>query len=405
MTIPHEYRAMQGSDVDRVAWLLSQAFGSPIERAVEWVNKFGHDEFRVMARPGAAADACLLLIPMGLFIGGRSVPQLGVAAVSTSPESRGGGVAKGMMRESVLETARRGVPLGVLFPATQTLYRRVGYEQAASHFMVTIDLTRLRAERADRALAMRRLTVEDRPVIEGIHRERTRSSTGELDRGAYIWRRIYEPRVGAAEGWCVEEHGEITGWVFVTRCSNGVTLGDAYPYSWLSLADVQAFTPNAARRILAMLADENSIWKAAKMFCGPHHPLLAQVAERCFTMTLADYPMVRIASVAGALEARGWPVGMSGSIAIEIADDLIEANNGWFTLRVDGGAGTVVRERGKPAGVASLSMSIRDLAMMYTGFAPARSAAVGGTVRGDERALEIAGALFAGSHPGMMDQF
>lgn len=405
MTGSHEYRAMQAGDVDRVVWLLSHAFGSPADRLAEWVNACGHDEFRVMARAGAAADACLLLLPMGLFVGGRSVPQLGVAAVSTSPECRGSGVAKEMMRASVLETARRGVPLGVLYPATQTLYRRAGYELAVSHFMVTIDLTRLRPERADRGLAMRRLTAADRPVIEGIHRERARWGTGELDRGQYIWRRIYEPRVGPAEGWCVEEGGEITGWVFVTRCQNSASIGEAYASSWLALSDVQAFTAGAARRILAMLADECSIWKSARMFCGPHHPLLSVMHERCYKMMLTDYPMVRIVSVAGALAGRGWAEAVSGALALEISDDIVEANNGWFTLRVEGGRASVTRERGRPDGVAALSLSIRDLAMVYTGFSTARSAVVSGTVRGDGRGLDVADALFAGAHPGMMDQF
>lgn len=405
MEMTHEYRAMREDEKPRVAWLLSQAFGSPIEGANEWVGKQDARELRVMATAGREPDASLMFIPMGLFVGGKSVPQLGVAAVSTAPEVRGSGIAKRLMQESVRETARRGVPLGVLYPATHTLYRRAGYEQAASHFCVTIELSRVRMEKSDRAATVRRLTLDDRETLERVHRERTRWSTGEIDRGAYVWGRIYEPRSGAAEGWCVEEAGQITGWVFASRTVSDPTLADPYAPRWLTISDAQAFTAVAARRLLALIADENSMWKHAKLFCGPTHPMLSHLPEPAYKMTLADTAMVRIIDVIGALQARGWGEGVTGTVALDIEDDLIEANNGWFTLRVEGGDATVTHERSHPSGVPALSMSIRDLAMIYTGYATPRGASTMGTLRGDDRALDIAGTLFAGPYPGMTDQF
>lgn len=257
------YRPMRENDRDRVAWLISQAFGVPVESMLAWIDKVGLDDYRVVSGGPSStndvADACLLLVPMGLFVGGKSVPQMGISVVATAPESRGTGLATHLMSEAVREIARCGAPLSVLYPATQPLYRRVGFEQAGSRFEISIDLTKLRPHKDDRGPTLRPIRAEDHPTLERVYRERARSIAGELDRGDYIWMRIRDPRSGPVQGWLVEERGEVTGWVLYARNTGPARVESVQPERWLALSDLQVYTNAAAKRVLALLADEATI--------------------------------------------------------------------------------------------------------------------------------------------------
>ena len=61
---------------------------------------------------------------------GRAVPMAGVAAVMIAPEDRGRGVGRTLMTALAELMAARGYPLSVLYPATMTIYRSLGWEIA-----------------------------------------------------------------------------------------------------------------------------------------------------------------------------------------------------------------------------------------------------------------------------------
>src|SRR5204863_3657876 len=105
--------------------------------ALPWLNKAGRENVRVL-REGREPIACLLLLPMGQFFGGRPVPTVGVAAVGVAPHLRGRGAAARVMSSALREIRAAGTPLSALYPATQVLYRKVGYEQAGGRFEITI---------------------------------------------------------------------------------------------------------------------------------------------------------------------------------------------------------------------------------------------------------------------------
>ena len=123
-------------EIAELAPIEHYAFGVPTEQAVEWLTAAGEEHVRLAYRTSEAGGrqlvGGLIHIPMGHFVGGRSVPTLGIAGVVVAPEARGLGVAKALMSASLREAAERGVALSSLYPATVTLYRAVGYELAGS---------------------------------------------------------------------------------------------------------------------------------------------------------------------------------------------------------------------------------------------------------------------------------
>lgn len=390
-------------DIDRMAFMLSQAFGSEEEASRKWISESRGRQLRVVDRAGATSpDACLVLIPMGQFFGGRAVSMTGVAGVAVSPDARGSGIATHMMAESLREMRAGGAAISTLYPATQPVYRKVGYEQAGALWQYSLEPSRLRGVKESQ-LQIVPITKDDRARIEPGYREFAQSRDGFLDRHDYIWDRVYTPRGKTAHGWAFVDGDTVEGCVFTVRQSEEKPVKRSMPIS-----DMWMNTPRAARRILAFLSDHASVIREMT-FHGPcPHPLLMVAQEQIAATRVKDYWMTRIVDVAKALEERGYPAGISASLTIEVADDLLEENRGVYRLSVDDGAGRVERATPGAAGArgGSVRADIRDLASMYCGFmTPHALAATTGRVSGDARGLATLGALFAGGMSCMADPF
>src|SRR4051812_31444593 len=123
------YEPMRRDDLDELGAILGGSFAFPALETEPWLAGAGFENVRVV-RDRKRALGCLLLIPMGQFFGGRSLPMVGIAGVGVGLSDRGRGVARFLMAEALREIAARGFALSTLYPATQTLYRAVGYERA-----------------------------------------------------------------------------------------------------------------------------------------------------------------------------------------------------------------------------------------------------------------------------------
>src|SRR6185295_16930186 len=101
----------------------------------------------------------LVLIPMGQWFGGKRVPMTGIAAVAVEPFARGKGAAKRLLVSMLQELQGKGVALSTLYPATQVLYRAVGYEQAGSRYEVRAPCRSLAIDPRSMSSEARALTI------------------------------------------------------------------------------------------------------------------------------------------------------------------------------------------------------------------------------------------------------
>src|SRR5579872_4051010 len=126
-----EYGPVAQEEALALGAMLSQAlhFNMNEEGVRKWIERVGHEGFRVVRRQGQMA-AGLGIIEMGQWFGGSRVPVVGLSPVGTAAEHRGMGAASCLMHRMHEEVYARGFPLAVLFPATVTFYRRTGYERA-----------------------------------------------------------------------------------------------------------------------------------------------------------------------------------------------------------------------------------------------------------------------------------
>lgn len=366
-----QYGVMREDEVPAVARILSLAFGGTREGVTDWLNKAGVGNVRVLRPATGEPQSCLLRIPMGEFFGGKSVPLIGIAGVGVAPEARGKGVAGQMMAELIKEMHLEGAPMSGLYPATQPLYRRVGYEQSGHRFE-----TKLAARLIDcreRTMTIRPIEDADQDRVKECYAKFARMHDGMMDRGPYLWARVKTMREVNYSGFAaVTESGAIEGYLYLaqTRKPNG--------RQDMDLTDLVFTTARAGRRLLAFLEDFSSIADDITFHGGPTHPALMLISEQRATVSVKLQWMLRVVDVKRAFEARGYPLSMQGETHLDVRDDLIPANQGRWVVRVEGGRATV-----GAGGRGDLKLGIGALAPLYSGYMSVEQLVAAGFAEGN----------------------
>jgi predicted acetyltransferase len=161
-----------------------------------------------------------------------------------------------------------------------------------------------------------------------------------------------------------------------------------------------ALTAEAGKRLWSFLALHSSqcrdiYWRGPSV-----DPLLRLVPNPEYRVVLKEFWMLRLINVPKALELRGYPKDTKAELHIEVADDILTANNGRFILHVNSGKAEVAE-----GGRGDMRIDVRDLAPLYSGMVtPAQLQALG-AIEATTEAVTAASALFAGPEPWMPDSF
>jgi predicted acetyltransferase len=385
------YRVVGEGDLAGFAEVLAWSFNMPQADVEPWLRRAGLENGRVLVDEGRTT-ACLLVIPMGQFFGGVGVPMVGIAGVGTAPEARGTGAALAIMRATLEELAENGVPLSVLYPATRSLYRRVGYEPAGHRLELTTPVRTLRA--SSRALELRAAKSSDDDAILALYRAHAESCPGHLDRGPYVWHRIRSPRGEVARGFVAVENGTPEGYIYFYERRL-----PSFHYD-LIVTDFVARTAAAHARLITLLADHGTLGESLVWHGGADHPLLQLLDDRHYDARSLQHWMLRLVDLRRALEARGYPPLVPMELELDVRDEVLPKNAGRFVLSVDGGHGHV-----RPGGRGRLRADVRSLAALYSGYARPSLLASMGLLDADRESLAKADAIFASATPSMPDFF
>ena len=360
-----------------------------------WLKREGEENVRVARRKGKIAGG-LIAQPMGLWFGGQSVPMASVRAVGVAPEHRSAGVASALMRTALREMFDTGVPLSALFPATQPVYRRPGFEQAGVRLLYQMPTAAIDVR--DRSLDVRLAEESDHATIRSVYQQRARSTSGNLDRSDWVWQRILNPPAWAkpVEVYLVERDGTAEGYTVVAQ-KEGTALSHL---NHLELSDVVALTQEAGRRLLTFFADHRSMAEDITWSGPPVDPWLFPLAEQTAKIVRRLDWMLRIVNVPAALEARGYAPDLNTELHLEVSDNVLPENHGRWVLAVADGRGKVTK-----GGHGSVRIDVRGLATLYTGHLSPQALKSTGYVEGTDQALNTASLIFAGPAPWMPDIF
>ncbi len=394
----HAYRAPNGRDeIERFSHVLMQALAPspPIEpNAVDgFLERLEDGEMRLVFHQGALAGG-LVRLPMGQWYGGRAIAGAAISGVAIAPEHRSTGSASFMMRSLMTELHAEGAPISLLYPATQPLYRKAGYELGGSHVHREIATASITVRDAT-AAKIRAATPEDEPLFRRLYAEQAAENTGNLTRCEWMWRRILRPMGVKTLAYVamVDENPE--GYVAFVHKPEPKLRYD------LHVADLVARSPRALRALVGALGAHRSMAPSVFYYAAPNDPIahLLDEQDSFATRDRIDW-MLRIVDVPKAIEARGYSPHVRATLQLEVEDDVVPENQGRWTIEVEGGNARVRR-----GGDGALRLHVRALATLFTGYLGPAELVRCGRVTGTPASLAAAGAIFAGPPPWMPDMF
>jgi predicted acetyltransferase len=377
--------------------VVAEALGFPAPTDVPWLDRYDPADVRVIRRHGRGF-AGLVYVPVAQYMGGRPVSMIGIHAVGVRPEVRGAGIATEMMKAAVVEMAATDSALTVLYPATQPLYRKAGYEQAGLQTYYEVPMGWFDLRHRDPDVTLERVGMEEVEDLAAVYDRRARRSNGWLARNRWCWKRLIEPVKGQATVLRARRDGQTTGYIILRKLPGAQGFR-----SRLLVTDLVAEDEATARRLLTVISDHRSIMQSAQITGGPASAELMLLAEQRFEVAVQHRWMARPLSVERALIERGYPAHVQCTVDLCIDDDLVPANSGTYRLTVSDGRGAV--ERLDSAEDSAVQVSVPGFGPLFTGFASAHRLAAIGAVAASSAALDAADAVFAGALPWMPEFF
>jgi predicted acetyltransferase len=378
-------------DIQQLEHILEQCFISALGGEEAYIKMIGVENFRIIRRLEQVAGG-LATLDMGQWWGGQRVPMTGIAVVGIAPEYRGSGAAIALMQHTLKELYDRGTAISALYPAVQSLYRKVGYEQGGSWCIWEIATQNIQVR--EQPLPLELVASINHEVFHELYQQQARQTHGYLDRHPAIWERIIQPNdKEIVYTYLIGTKNQPQGYIIFTqeRTENGRIL---------IVKDWVLSTVAAAQTFWSFLANHRSQIQQVRWKSSAIDSLTLLLPEQTAKIKTTSRWLLRIIDAVKALELRGYPAGIQAELHLEIQDNLLTENNGKFILSVANGRGEVTR-----GGKGELQLDIRELAPLYTSLFTPYHLQIAGKLNGTETAILAATQIFAGASPWMADFF
>ena len=333
------------------------------------------------------------------WFGGRELAMSGIWGVATLPEHRGRGLASDVVMDLLRGARERGDPISALYPAILQPYRRLGYAIGGSYVTHEVridDLPEVRSSRAVEPYDPER----DLEAVRACYRRAMAPHNGPIDsedrwwwadRILDHWRPDEVHRVVVVRG----DEG-VEGYLSFVQEPHEGTLDVAFR---LACKHFVAVTPEAYRALIAYVRGFAGVGQALRYTGRPDDPIAHLVeVERAQHESIYRW-MLRILDVPAAMQGRGY-APVTGALAFEVDDPHFEDNRGpWRLVAADGDVTVERAER------ADVTIDVRAISAMYTGFLAPSDAARLGWLAPVPNAIGLFSALFRGPAPFMLDFF
>jgi predicted N-acetyltransferase YhbS len=329
--------------------------------------------------------------PMRQWWHGRSLAMAGVGGVKVAPERRGQGVGTALTAELLAEIGRRGYPVSVLYPATASVYRSLGWELAGAHYE-----TRLPTHLLGPLL---HAEYPSAPDVSGPPGCLGPASRAALRRAGPDDAEEIVSVIGAAHA-ALRDCGTATRAVPVFR--HWLTTGRDFcyladdgflSYHWASGHDqividrAVAASQQTARAFWGVVASHASMASTVRAYLAPDDPVSWLLKDGEPDLVHRRRWMLRLVDPAAAIAARGFPPVAEVTAALRLDDKARPDNSGLWRLTVGAGTGSLSRfETAAPGRIPAtsplgrgarspltlgarspLTLGARGLAAMYAG--------------------------------------
>jgi len=400
MSAEFDVRPVEGDDFEQYFDVRSQSFG---------VSRSDHDSWMelIEATPevvsfGAYRASRLLgalrVIPAGQFVHGRSVPMGGIAAVVVRPEARGIGVARALLDQAITWMRDSGIVVSSLHPASTRAYRSAGWEIAGRAGWLRTPTRSFGSIRGDAAGTLEPLDPTGSAEVRACYAAYAPGVPAAVDRSEPFW--VLHERGGREDGaflYGIRTDGVLTGYVAYTQTSE--------PRSWtydLRIDDVVAHDRASAITLWRFIGGHSMQVEEVQVPLHALPEVSLLLDEQDASIHLENHWMHRIVDVPGAVAARGFPVGVAGSVTVLVTDPLMPGTATGWRISVDDGAGTAA-----PAdeGGIEVALDIGALSSLAIGGSTTASLHNAGRLTGDDDAVARLGGLFQTPTPVITDEF
>ncbi len=334
-----------------------------------------------------------------LTVPGGEVGAGGITGVAVRPDYRRRGILRQMM-DWLLEDARtRGEPVAVLTASEAAIYQRFGFGQASTASSFTLDAALAEfgepVDLGDGAQIRMVDTDEATELFAAVYDRVRPGIPGALDRIEPKWRLslvadaewMRRGGQGIKYQAVIEIDGEPRGYA-IYRIEH--SWGPTGPASTMNVLEVTGVDPAAEQALWQWLLSMDLVRTVVGRRGPVPHPLQHWLLEpRRLSLTITDGLWLRILDLPEALSARRY-MG-SGSLVLDVADDMFDSNAGRWQLNINDGRAEVARTKSAP----DLELDIGTLAAAYLGGFRFVDLGVAGRVRECQPGvLQAADALF-----------
>ena len=334
-----------------------------------------------------------------LTVPGGEVGAGGITGVGVRPDYRRRGILRQMMDWLLEDARKRGEPVAVLTASEAAIYQRFGFGQASTASSFTLDAALAEfgepVDLGDGAQIRMVDTDEATELFAAIYDRVRPGIPGALDRIEPKWRLslvadaewMRRGGQGIKYQSVIEVDGEPRGYAIYRIEHNWGATG---PASTMNVLEVTGVDPAAEQALWQWLLSMDLVRTIVGRRGPVPHPLQHWLLEpRRMSLTINDGLWLRILDLPEALSARRY-VG-SGSLVLDVADDMFESNAGRWQLDIDAGRAEVTRTTAAP----DLELDVGTLAAAYLGGFRFVDLGVAGRVRECQPGvLQTADALF-----------
>ena len=294
------------------------------------------------------------------WFGGNLVAASGVAGVAVAADVRGSGLGRMLLTRLLAEARERGAAISTLFHTTPVPYRRLGWEEVGALVKTAVPAMLFDALRLPPGITTRAATVEDVPAIREIYKTVAQAGTGMMDRSPPTYNQTPEQELADWNGVTVAVHeGRILGYTTWDRGAGYDASGRVF------VGDLMGDTAEATTALLAMLGQWGAVAPTLVFRHGGPDPLHLLTGLTTHGRIEQRQPwMLRLVDAAAAIAARGWSPYVSGSVDVDLIDEVCPWNSGAYRFSIEGG-----QAQWEPGGRGSVRLTARGVASWYAGAA------------------------------------
>ncbi|MBD2104620.1 enhanced intracellular survival protein Eis [Leptolyngbya sp. FACHB-261] len=207
--------------LERLAFCPQQAT-EPIEQQLREDPEALEGQWLAVAADGRAVGAYKLL-DLNTVLEGQILPLGGLAGVAVSPEARGRGVARGLVRHALAELHSQKVPLAMLYPFQHGFYRQLGWAWVGRLHQYTVATDSL-PKGSERTGVVPCEWAKHGPELCELYQRAALRHNGWLVRQERQWQQFAKPHLGR-EIFCYFEQGRLLGYLVVQYQPDGPPTG------------------------------------------------------------------------------------------------------------------------------------------------------------------------------------